>query len=517
MSPATSSLGAEVRLDDLIKTYGTFAAVDDISVTIARGEFFTILGPSGSGKTTTMMMVAGFTYPTSGSIRIADRNVADLPPQKRDLGMVFQNYAVFPHLSVFENVAFPLRVRKVPKAEIVRAVNEILDLVKLREYSARMPRQLSGGQQQRVALARALVFRPSVLLMDEPLGALDKKLRDHMQTEIRRIHRQLGVTVIYVTHDQGEALTMSDRIAIMNQGRIEQIGTPADLYDRPDTRFVADFLGDLDEMLRRDGPEFRVVPPRQSLVGRRLLRLKIDQGLKVQFQTVLVDGFAQVAFESEARLHLGIQLGIEEAEGAAARHLGGIKRNIRILQKTLGRIGALSHIADADADADIDLSSIECKRRVHQPAQSLGDVAGMTKDMVRHHKQRKLVAAQPRDPAPSGGQFFEAPGQFLEDRVAGIVAMGVVDALEVVDIDEHQRQIVACARIASKRGENLLKPPPVRQSGQRIVVCGFPQIAKAQDQMRDRKKQQKRQRPGQPDRHLGADEYAVAQGEGQLV
>ncbi len=244
MSPATSSLGAEVRLDDLIKTYGTFAAVDDISVTIARGEFFTILGPSGSGKTTTMMMVAGFTYPTSGSIRIADRNVADLPPQKRDLGMVFQNYAVFPHLSVFENVAFPLRVRKVPKAEIVRAVNEILDLVKLREYSARMPRQLSGGQQQRVALARALVFRPSVLLMDEPLGALDKKLRDHMQTEIRRIHRQLGVTVIYVTHDQGEALTMSDRIAIMNQGRIEQIGTPADLYDRPDTRFVADFLCD---------------------------------------------------------------------------------------------------------------------------------------------------------------------------------------------------------------------------------------------------------------------------------
>ena len=237
-------LGAEVRLENLIKTYGQFVAVDNISVTVAQGEFFTILGPSGSGKTTTMMMVAGFTYPTSGSIRIADENVADLPPQKRNLGMVFQNYAVFPHLSVFENVAFPLRVRKVDKAEIARAVNEMLDLVKLQEYSHRMPRQLSGGQQQRVALARALVFRPRVLLMDEPLGALDKKLRDHMQVEIRRIHQQLGVTVIYVTHDQGEALTMSDRIAIMNDGRIEQIGTPSDLYDRPNTRFVADFLGD---------------------------------------------------------------------------------------------------------------------------------------------------------------------------------------------------------------------------------------------------------------------------------
>jgi spermidine/putrescine ABC transporter ATP-binding subunit len=244
VSSLNSRAGAEVRLQNLTKSFGSALAVDDVSVTIGRGEFFTILGPSGSGKTTTMMMVAGFVYPTSGSIQIGEKNVADLPPQKRDLGMVFQNYAVFPHLSVFENVAFPLRVRKTPKDVLKASVEEALDLVKLREFAERMPKQLSGGQQQRVALARALVFKPSVLLMDEPLGALDKKLRDHMQTEIRRIHQRLGVTVIYVTHDQGEALTMSDRIAIMNDGKIEQIGSPADLYDRPNTRFVADFLGD---------------------------------------------------------------------------------------------------------------------------------------------------------------------------------------------------------------------------------------------------------------------------------
>lgn len=236
--------GAEVRLQNLTKSFGGSIAVNDISVTIGRGEFFTILGPSGSGKTTTMMMVSGFVYPTSGTIQIGEKNVADLPPQKRDLGMVFQNYAVFPHLSVFENVAFPLRVRKTPKDVLKASVQEALELVKLGEFAERMPKQLSGGQQQRVALARALVFKPSVLLMDEPLGALDKKLRDHMQTEIRRIHQRLGVTVIYVTHDQGEALTMSDRIAIMNDGRIEQIGSPSDLYDRPNTKFVADFLGD---------------------------------------------------------------------------------------------------------------------------------------------------------------------------------------------------------------------------------------------------------------------------------
>ena len=244
MSVPDTRLGAEVRVDNLVKVYGPVAAVDGVSAVVGPGEFFTILGPSGSGKTTMMMMIAGFVYPTSGTISIGAKNVADLPPQGRGLGMVFQNYAVFPNLTVYENVAFPLRVRKKSKTDIKNEVDAMLDLVKIKELAGRMPRELSGGQQQRVALARALVFRPNVLLMDEPLGALDKKLRDHMQTEIRRIHRSLGVTVIYVTHDQDEALTMSDRIAIMNHGRIEQVGAPSELYDRPNTRFVADFLGD---------------------------------------------------------------------------------------------------------------------------------------------------------------------------------------------------------------------------------------------------------------------------------
>jgi spermidine/putrescine ABC transporter ATP-binding subunit len=218
--------------------------VRDVSVTIGPGTFFTLLGPSGSGKTTTLMMIAGFVAPTRGEIFVDGRAVAGLPPQKRDLGMVFQSYAVFPHLTVFENVAFPLRVRKVATAELGRRVGEALELVRLTGYDRRLPRQLSGGEQQRVALARALVFRPRVLLMDEPLGALDKKLRAHMQLELSHIQRHLHVTVIYVTHDQEEALTMSDRVAVMRAGAIEQVGPPAELYEAPRSRFVADFLGD---------------------------------------------------------------------------------------------------------------------------------------------------------------------------------------------------------------------------------------------------------------------------------
>jgi len=235
--------GAEVRLQALTKAFGPVAAVCDVSVTIDRGSFFTLLGPSGSGKTTTLMMVAGFTYPTSGDVFVDGKPMAGLPPQKRDLGMVFQSYAVFPHLTVYDNVAFPLQIRKRPRLEIVHRVAEALALVRLTGYERRLPRQLSGGEQQRVALARALVFRPRVLLMDEPLGALDKKLRAHMQLELKHIQQRLHVTVMYVTHDQEEALTMSDRVAVMQGGRIEQVGTPAELYDRPASRFVADFLG----------------------------------------------------------------------------------------------------------------------------------------------------------------------------------------------------------------------------------------------------------------------------------
>ena len=245
MAPAEGiAAGAEVRLHELTKTYGAVVAVDGVSATIAPGSFFTLLGPSGSGKTTTLMMVAGFTYPTRGEVFVDGRPVAGLPPQKRDLGMVFQSYAVFPHLTVFDNIAFPLQIRRAPRDEIRRRVGEALELVRLTGYDRRLPRQLSGGEQQRVALARALVFRPRVLLMDEPLGALDKKLRAHMQIELKHIQRHLHVTVIYVTHDQEEALTMSDRVAVMQQGRIEQIGPPVELYEAPASRFVADFLGE---------------------------------------------------------------------------------------------------------------------------------------------------------------------------------------------------------------------------------------------------------------------------------
>jgi len=236
--------GAEVRLHELTKTFGSVVAVEDVSATIAPGSFFTLLGPSGSGKTTTLMMVAGFAYPTRGEVFVDGRPVAGLPPQKRDLGMVFQSYAVFPHLTVFDNIAFPLQIRRARRDEIRRRVGEALELVRLQGYDHRLPRQLSGGEQQRVALARALVFRPRVLLMDEPLGALDKKLRAHMQIELKHIQRHLHVTVIYVTHDQEEALTMSDRVAVMRRGRIEQVGTPAELYEAPASRFVADFLGE---------------------------------------------------------------------------------------------------------------------------------------------------------------------------------------------------------------------------------------------------------------------------------
>ena len=219
-------------------------AVRDVSVTVAPGSFFTLLGPSGSGKTTTLMMVAGFAYPTSGEVFVDGVPMAALPPQRRDLGMVFQSYAVFPHLTVFDNVAFPLQIRKAPRPEILRRVGEALELVRLTGYERRLPRQLSGGEQQRVARARALVFRPRVLLMDEPLGALDKKLRAHMQLELKHIQQHLHVTVLYVTHDQEEALTMSDRVAVMQGGRIEQVGSPAELYDTPASRFVADFIGE---------------------------------------------------------------------------------------------------------------------------------------------------------------------------------------------------------------------------------------------------------------------------------
>jgi len=234
---------ADVALERVTKRFGDFTAVDDLSLAIEHGEFFSLLGPSGCGKTTTLRMIGGFEDVTSGTIRIGEAEVTDLPPFQRRVNTVFQNYALFPHLNVFENIAFGLRRRKTPIDEIRHQVAFMLELVDLAGYEQRKPNQLSGGQQQRVALARALVNNPDVLLLDEPLGALDLKLRKQMQVELKRIQSEIGITFIFVTHDQEEAMTMSDRIAVMRHGRIEQLGQPEDLYERPRTEFVAGFLG----------------------------------------------------------------------------------------------------------------------------------------------------------------------------------------------------------------------------------------------------------------------------------
>ncbi len=233
----------ELSLDGLSKHYGTVAALDGVSLSIARGEFLTLLGPSGSGKTTMLMAIAGFVTPTGGRILLNGQPIQHLPPDKRNFGMVFQGYALFPHLTVARNIAFPLEVRGMPKSEIDRKVGDALGLVQLGALADRLPRQLSGGQQQRVALARALVFSPHLLLLDEPLSALDRKLRADMQIELKAFHRKVGLTFVYVTHDQDEALSMSDRVAILRDGRLLQLGTPSELYERPATRFVAEFLG----------------------------------------------------------------------------------------------------------------------------------------------------------------------------------------------------------------------------------------------------------------------------------
>ncbi|HEY3051110.1 MAG TPA: ABC transporter ATP-binding protein [Gaiellaceae bacterium] len=267
---------ADVRLDRVTKQFDEVVAVDAISIDVPPGSFFALLGPSGCGKTTTLRMIGGFEEPTSGSIYLGDRDVVGLPPHKRDVNTVFQSYALFPHLTLFENVAFGMRRQGVKGKQLAGRVQEILRLVDLPGLEGRKPRQLSGGQQQRVALARALVNKPRVLLLDEPLGALDLKLRKQMQLELKAIQHDVGITFIHVTHDQEEAMTMADAIAIMNRGHIEQLGTPTDLYERPRTAFVASFLGisnllagtiaGPDTVRLDEGTEVRV--PRESLNGR---------------------------------------------------------------------------------------------------------------------------------------------------------------------------------------------------------------------------------------------------------
>jgi putative spermidine/putrescine transport system ATP-binding protein len=269
-----------VRFSGVQKTYdGQTLVVRQLDLDIRRGEFLTLLGPSGSGKTTTLMMLAGFESPTEGEILLSGAPITRTPPHKRNFGMVFQNYALFPHLSVGANVAYPLSVRRVPREARAGRVARALDMVRLQGLQDRMPAQLSGGQQQRVALARALVFEPQLVLMDEPLGALDKQLREHMQIELKELHRQLGVTFVYVTHDQGEALTMSDRVAVFSEGRIQQIDAVAQLYEAPANRFVAGFVGDSTSLAGRHGGA--CAPDRCAVVlddGTRLTGVDVGAG-----------------------------------------------------------------------------------------------------------------------------------------------------------------------------------------------------------------------------------------------
>ncbi|TME35249.1 MAG: ABC transporter ATP-binding protein [Chloroflexi bacterium] len=274
---------AGVALSDVTKRFGTVEAVSHVSLHVEEGEFFSLLGPSGCGKTTMLRMLAGFISPTAGSISIGGINVTELPPEKRDVGIVFQNYAIFPHMNVYDNIGFGLRMRKVARPELDRRVRAALEQVGLRGYENRYQREMSGGEQQRVALARVLVTQPRILLLDEPLSALDKKLREEMKYWIRDLHAQLGITAIYVTHDQGEALTMSDRIAVMRNGAVEQVGTPREVYEQPQTHFVTDFIG-----------ESNILPARVLEVDHEYVRLTLA-GFSVMAQRRDVSAGQQVS------------------------------------------------------------------------------------------------------------------------------------------------------------------------------------------------------------------------------
>jgi spermidine/putrescine transport system ATP-binding protein len=301
----------EIRLVGLSKTFGRSTAVDGIDLDIPGGEFFSLLGPSGCGKTTTLRMIAGFELPTAGEVRLDGDDMSGIPPARRNVHTVFQSYALFPHLTVFDNVAFGLRRKKVPKADVRRRVDEALRLVELVGYADRKPAQLSGGQQQRVALARALVLRPAVLLLDEPLGALDAKLRRQLQVELKQLQEQVGITFVYVTHDQEEALTMSDRIAVMNRGRVEQVGVPRDVYDAPRTAFVADFLGVSNLM------DAMVMKPATGAAG-ATVRLGDALDVEARAGDVLARGAAKVVIRPE-------RVGIEErGDGGGANRVPGM-------------------------------------------------------------------------------------------------------------------------------------------------------------------------------------------------
>jgi putative spermidine/putrescine transport system ATP-binding protein len=290
-------MAPDIRLAGLVKSYGEVAAVRDVDLDVAQGEFFTLLGPSGSGKTTTLRLIAGFERPDAGRIELQGSDVSQVPPYSRNVNTVFQDYALFPHMTVRQNIEYGLKVKKVSKEERVARAADALEMVQLSSYGDRKPGQLSGGQRQRVALARAIVNRPAILLLDEPLGALDLKLRQEMQVELKRIQREVGITFVYVTHDQDEALAMSDRLAVFNDGRIEQVGPPSEVYERPANQFVAGFVG-ISNVLERDGRRFTVRPEK--------IRILDDQepadGLRVE--DGLVSDVSYVGMVTRLRVEL---------------------------------------------------------------------------------------------------------------------------------------------------------------------------------------------------------------------
>ncbi|QAY85761.1 ABC transporter ATP-binding protein [Pseudomonas arsenicoxydans] len=328
-----------VSLRNLNKYYGEFAAVDDISLDIKDGEFLTFLGSSGSGKSTTLSMLAGFETPSSGEILVNGQSLVNVPPHKRDIGMVFQRYSLFPHLSVRDNIAFPLAIRKLPAAERERRVDAMLKLVQLEQFAHRRPSQLSGGQQQRVAIARALVYEPRILLMDEPLGALDKKLREDLQDELRQLHRRLGITIVYVTHDQEEAMRLSQRIAIFSHGKIVGLGSGFDLYQNPPNAFVASFLGNSNFLKLKAQGNAVASFEGQSLSIRLTAGLQIDQDvlLMVRPEKALALSVEQAAQEplaagwNEVSAIVGEVLFLGESQTCTVKTLGGTSMTVKAL------------------------------------------------------------------------------------------------------------------------------------------------------------------------------------------
>ena len=339
-APAHDAAVHDIVLRGLVKRYGDVVAVAGVDLDIARGEFFTLLGPSGSGKTTTLRLIAGFEIPDEGEVRLRGEDVARKPPYARDVNTVFQDYALFPHMTVLQNVEYGLRVKKVSKAERRGRATEALAMVQLGEYGDRKPGQLSGGQRQRVALARAIVNRPQVLLLDEPLGALDLKLRQGMQVELKRIQQEVGITFVYVTHDQEEALTMSDRLAVFNRGRIEQVGSPEDVYEHPATEFVADFVG-VSNVLERDGTRFTVRPEKIRMLPAG--EPTPDEGWHVEGGTIASSAYAGMLTKYVVELDRGgsLQVVRQNLETTSAEALEAPGRKVNVAWRA-GQASAIS-------------------------------------------------------------------------------------------------------------------------------------------------------------------------------